>query len=112
MIHPDWVNWKLFQMQRMHSWDGSSDELKESFIGMMAGNNLAESAFGGVTAQLEVFGRVGLANAVAVSDIQKNGFLSRPITKKDIENKEVRSGATIISCFDRATNSSCFIIKM
>ena len=100
MIHPDWVNWKLFQMQRMHSWDGSSDELKESLIGMMAGNNLAESAFGGVTAQLEVFGRLGLSHGAAVSDMQRNGFLKRPTTKKDFENKEVRSDANIISCLD------------
>ena len=82
--------------------DGSSDELKESLIGMMATNCLAESSFGGVTAQLEVFGRVGLAHAAAVSDMQRNGFLKRPTTKKDFENKEVRGSATIISCFDHA----------
>ena len=82
-----------------YSWDGSSDKLKESLIGLMATYCLAESSFGGVTAQLEVFERVGLAYTAAVSDMQRHGFLKRPTTKKDFENKEVRSGANIISCF-------------
>ena len=58
---------------------------------MMAVNDLAESAFGGVTAQLEVFELIGLVHVAVVSDMQQNGFLARPVTKKDIENKEVRS---------------------
>ena len=98
MVDPGWVNWKLLSdSEGEYSWDGSSDELKESMIGMMAVNDLAESSFGGVTAQLEVFGRVGLAHAAGVSDMQRNGFIKRPTTKKDIENKEVRSGTTINS---------------
>ena len=51
----------------------------------MAVNNLAESAFGGLMAQLEVFGRIGLANAASVSDMQWNGYLKRP----NLENNEV-----------------------
>ena len=43
----------------------------------MAMNNLVESAFGGLTAQLEVFGRIGLANAATVSNMQQNGYLKR-----------------------------------
>ena len=39
----------------------------------MAMKDLAESAFVGLTAQLEVFGRIGLANAVVVSDMEGNG---------------------------------------
>ena len=54
---------------------------------MMAVNDLAESAFGGVTAQLEVFGLVGLAHAVAVSDVQQNRFLTRPVTKRYREQR-------------------------
>ena len=84
-------NYRLSESGGEYSWEGSSDELKESLIGMMAVNDLAESAFGGVTAQLEVFGRAGLAHLAGVSDMQRNGFLERPITKKDIENKEVRT---------------------
>ena len=51
----------------------------------MAVNNLAESAFGGLMAQLEVFGRIGLANAAAVSDMQQNGYLKWP----NLENDEL-----------------------
>ena len=68
-----------------YSWDVASDELKKSLLGLMAVNDLAESAFGGLTAQLEVFGRIGLANAAAVSDMQWNGYLKRP----NLENNEV-----------------------
>ena len=92
MVDPNYVTWKLLsESGGDYSWEGSSDELKESLIGMMAVNDLAESAFGGVTAQLEVFGRAGLAHLAVVSDMQRNGFLERPVTKKDIENKEVRT---------------------
>ena len=56
-----------------YSWDVASDELKKSLFGLMDVNNLAESEFGGLTAQFEVFGRIGLANAAAVSDMQRGG---------------------------------------
>ena len=59
----------------VYSWDVASDEFKKSLFGMMAVNNLAESAFGGLTAQIEVFGRIGIANAAAVSNMQRNGYL-------------------------------------
>ena len=68
-----------------YSWDVSSDELKKSLFGMMAVTNLSESAFGGLTAQLELCGRIGLANAAAVSDMQWDGYLKRP----NLENNEV-----------------------
>ena len=61
-----------------YSWDVDSVELKKSFFGLMAVNDLAESAFGGLTAQLELFGRIGLANAAAVRDMQLNSCLKRP----------------------------------
>ena len=51
----------------------------------MAVNDLEKRAFGGFTAQLEIFGRIGLANAAAVSDMQQNGYLKRP----NLENNEV-----------------------
>ena len=68
-----------------YSWDVDSVELKKSLFGLMAVKNIAESAFGGLTAHLEVFGRIGLANAAAVSDMQRNGYLKRP----NLENNEV-----------------------
>ena len=61
-----------------YSWDVDSDELNKSLFGLMAVNDIAESAFGGLTAQLEVFGRIGLANAAAMSDMQRNDYLKRP----------------------------------
>ena len=51
----------------------------------MAVNDLAESSFAGVTAQVQVYGRIGMYEAAAVSDVDRNNFLSRPTTKKDIK---------------------------
>ena len=48
----------------------------------------------------ECYGQVGLSHSVAVSGMQRNWFLKRPTTKKEFENKEVRSDANIISCLD------------
>ena len=45
---------------------------------MMAVNDLEESAFGGLTDQLEVFGRIGLTNSAEVSDMQRNSYLYLP----------------------------------
>ena len=88
MVDPNYVTWKLLsESGGKYSWEGSSDELKESLLGMVAVNDLVESAFGGVTAQLEVFGRGGLAHLAGVSDMQRNGFLERPVTKKILRTK-------------------------
>ena len=51
----------------------------------MAVTNLTESVFAGLTSQLKVIGRIGLANAAAASDMQRNGYLKRP----NLENNEV-----------------------
>ena len=67
---------------------GSSEETKLVLMGMVATNDLAKSAVGAMTAQLEVFERVGLASAAAVSDTQRNGYLERPTTKKVTENNK------------------------
>ena len=47
-------------------------------------NDLAESAFAGVTTQVQCDGRIGMHAAASVSDMSWNSFLSRPTTKKDI----------------------------
>ena len=51
----------------------------------MVVKDLAESLFGRLTSQLEVFGRIGLANSASVSDMQRNGYLKR----LNLENNEV-----------------------
>ena len=51
----------------------------------MATNDLAENSFAGVTSQVQTYGLIGLCNATAISDMSKNGYLSRPTTKKDLK---------------------------
>jgi hypothetical protein len=66
-----------------YSWKCCSDEVKAALLGMMAVNDLAESSFAGVTAQIQMFGRLNLHGATAVSDMGRNGFLNRPMKKGD-----------------------------
>ena len=55
-------------------------------LGKMAYNDLAEISFVGVTAQAQCYGRIGMRAAAAVSDVGRNGFLSRGGTKKQIHH--------------------------
>ena len=55
-------------------------------MGKMATNDHAESSFAGVTSQVQYYGRIGMHNAAAASDTARNGFLQRPLTKKEHES--------------------------
>ena len=59
------------------SFDHCSEVDKIALRGFVDVNDLAESSFAGLTAQVQVFGRIGMANAAAISDMKRNGFLSR-----------------------------------
>ena len=50
--------------------------------------DLAKSSFAGLTAQIQCYGRIGMCNAAA-SDTSRNGLLSCPTTRKEI-NKQKR----------------------
>ena len=65
-----------------YSWDLLLNNLKEVLLGFMAVNNLAESSFAGVTAQLQVFYLTVMASAAAISNMARNGFLYRPTINK------------------------------
>ena len=72
LVDPKKTTWDLLsESDGKYLWEGLSEELTSALLGLMAVNNLAESSFG-VTAQLEVFGRVILAHAAAVSDMRGN----------------------------------------
>lgn len=70
------------------SYDHCPQAVKDAMLGMMAVNDLAESSFAGVTAQVQCYGRIGLHAAAAVSDMSRNNFLTRPTTKKTISKGE------------------------
>ena len=54
----------------------------------MAMNDLAESSLSGVTVQLHVFGRIGMASAADISYMDRNTFLNRPTKSKEMSNKK------------------------
>ena len=51
------------------------EDLKIAMLSKMASNNLAKSSFAGVTAQVQCYGRIGMSNVAAVSNLARNGFL-------------------------------------
>ena len=51
-------------------------------------NDLAYSSFSGVTAQLCVFGQIGMASVVYISGMARNLFLDQPTTNKDISDNK------------------------
>ena len=71
-----------------YSWYGLLDDLKEALLGFMAMNDLEESSFAGVTAQLQVFGRIGMAGAAAIIDMARNGFLYQLNTNKEMNDNK------------------------
>ena len=53
----------------------------------MASNDLSESSFAGITVRVQCYVRIGMSAAAAVSDVGKNGFLSRGGTNKQIHRE-------------------------
>ena len=51
-------------------------------LGQWASNDLAKSSFAGVTAQVQCYGRIGMSNAAAVSNVTRNELLNHNDTKK------------------------------
>ena len=51
-------------------------------------NDLTESLFAGMTAQLQVFGKIGMASAADISYMDRNTFLNRPTKSKEMSNKK------------------------
>ena len=71
-----------------YSWDGSSDDLKDALIGLMAVNDLSDSAFASVTSQLQAFYRIVMSSADAIRYMDSNDFLDQPTTNKEMNDKK------------------------
>ena len=55
-----------------------TEERKLALLGTTATNDITESTLGGCTSQIQQYGRIGLSNASAISDMKRNRFLRRP----------------------------------
>ena len=53
------------------------DSRKSALVGVTATNDEAESALGGITSNVQKYGRINLSSAGAVSDTKRNKFLNR-----------------------------------
>ena len=75
------------------SYEHCPEDVNKSMLGKMTSNDLAESSFAGVTAQVQCYERSGMSAAAAVSDVGRNGFLSRGGIKRPID-REISSKKT------------------
>ena len=64
-----------------------SEDKKNAFLGKKATNDEAESTLGATTHVIQKCGRIDIANAGAVSDLNRNGFVHRPTSKKDTKSE-------------------------
>jgi hypothetical protein len=70
--------WKYFSVSGSPlSYQGCPADVKENLKGWEATNDRSESALGGMTHQLQKYGRIGLTNTAAVSDAKTNGYFRR-----------------------------------
>ena len=67
-----------------YCWDVLPGDLREALLDFMDVNGLVESSFTGVTAQLQVFGWIGMTSAAAISNTARNGFLDQVTTNKEM----------------------------
>ena len=56
----------------------------------MASDDLAESSCAGIIAQVQCYGMIEMSAAAAVSDVERNGFLSRCGIKSPIDRETTR----------------------
>ena len=75
-------------MDGKYSYNKCSSDEKKEMLGCMAVNDIAESQFGGVTYQLDQYGRIGLHGAAGINDCRRNKFFERPISKKEVKEKK------------------------
>jgi hypothetical protein len=59
---------------------------RKALLGVTVTNNEAESVLGGITSNVQRYGRIHLSSASAVSDTKRNKFLSRGKGSKDGES--------------------------
>ena len=75
---PKKATYKYLSLSKsIYSWDYCPETHKTDMLGKHATNDIAESSFASLTSQLQKYSRINLAHAAAISDMQKNGFLSR-----------------------------------
>ena len=68
-----------------YSWEYCLETTKKAMLGKIVTNNFAERSFEGVTSQVQTYGRIGMCNSAAIRNMSRNGYLSRPNTKKDLK---------------------------
>ena len=76
LLNPKKATYPLVSESRAeYSWDGLSDDSKETLLGFMGVNDIVESSSAGVTAQLQVVGWIGIVIADSISNMASNGLL-------------------------------------
>ncbi|KAL7536200.1 hypothetical protein ACHAXR_006982, partial [Thalassiosira sp. AJA248-18] len=85
------ATWKYLSISGSpSSWEHCPDEVKEKLLGCQATNDWCESVLGGTTHILQRFGRIPIALAAAISDINRNKYVKRVVGKPKKVNGKVQ----------------------
>eukprot|EP00957_Ditylum_brightwellii_P104063 7927996-Ditylum_brightwellii.AAC.1 len=75
-------------MESKFSWNQMSQNDHDAGLGKMVVNDPAERSFSGLTRQIQCFGWISLAKAGGVSQVRKNGDMSRGFDTRK-QNKKI-----------------------
>ena len=74
---------KYFSVSKSEfSWEHCPEHIKQGTMGVMAVNDVAESALGGCTRNVQTGNRIHLSSAAAISDAKRNHLFDRSVPSK------------------------------
>ena len=98
---PKKASHKYFSVSKSEfSWEHCPDRIKWATLGVMAVNDVAESALGGCTRNVQTGNRIHLSSAAAISDAKRNHLFDRSVPSKRKSGDGVKSKGIFLQ-FDK-----------
>ena len=100
---PKKASHKYFSVSKSEfSWEHCPERIKRATLGVMAVNDVAESALGGCTRNVQTGNRIHLSSAAAISDAKRNHLFDRPAPSKKKSRDDGVKTTGIFLQFDKA----------
>ena len=95
--NPKKASHKYFSVSKSQfSWEHCPDCIKQATLGVMAVNNVAESALGGCTRNVLTGNQIHLSSAAAISDSKRNHNFERSVPSKKKSGDGVKSSGIFL----------------
>jgi len=100
---PKKASHKYFSVSKSEfSWEHCPERIKRATLGVMAVNDVAESALGGCTRNVQTGNRIHLSSAAAISDAKRNHLFDRSAPSKKKSRDDGVKTTGIFLQFDKA----------